>query len=177
MKRLSTVLMLLAMMLTFQGVSSASFSNVVTINEERYSYLEWNWSLDQGDGIDEQLNLGEHAANPPVIFQDLSFVYDTDSSGQIFISGYNFNWVASGECRVGCTYALFHIDAWQSSQVYTTGSFEKNYTRYEWAIYNPTESTPSHMSATFLPEPISSTLFIVGGATLGLRRFMRRKLA
>jgi len=34
--------------------------------------------------------------------------------------------------------------------------------------------TPRHYVGTLVPEPISFTLFIVGGATLGLRRFRKK---
>jgi hypothetical protein len=34
----------------------------------------------------------------------------------------------------------------------------------------------SGLAVSVVPEPISSTLFIIGGATLGFRRYMRRKL-
>jgi len=44
----------------------------------------------------------------------------------------------------------------------------KNYSRYAWAVH---DYTP-----TVVPEPVSSTLFLAGGATLVFRRWIKRKI-
>jgi hypothetical protein len=41
----------------------------------------------------------------------------------------------------------------------------------------PVSGTALHMNLSVVPEPISSTLFIIGAATLGFRRYLKREKA
>lgn len=46
-----------------------------------------------------------------------------------------------------------------------------------WNSFSHNEAGAFKVAGTVVPEPISSTLFIVGGATLGLRRFWKKRSA
>jgi len=55
------------------------------------------------------------------------------------------------------------------------GSFDLTQANFANLDFNSGEYTGAFDASTVVPEPISSTLFIVGGATLGLRRFWKKR--
>ena len=60
--------------------------------------------------------------------------------------------------------------AWRFSFKYgTQGESSKTLGRYAWAVRNGDSVPP------VAPEPVSSALFITGGITLGIRRFMGKQ--
>jgi hypothetical protein len=61
-------------------------------------------------------------------------------------------------------------NAWRFSYKYGTQDVSpKTSARYAWAVRNGDSAPP------VVPEPISSVLFIAGGATLGFRKLRKRK--
>ena len=48
------------------------------------------------------------------------------------------------------------------------GTSAKTYARYTWAVRDGDSSLP------VVPEPVSTVLFITGGATMGIRRFLMK---
>ena len=60
--------------------------------------------------------------------------------------------------------------AWRFSFKYgTQGESVKTLSRYAWAVRDGDSAPP------VVPEPISSALFITGGVTLGIRRFLGKQ--
>lgn len=61
--------------------------------------------------------------------------------------------------------------AWRFNFLYgTQGTSDKTQKRYAWAVRDGDVT-----AAPVAPEPISSVLFVIGGATLGIRRCLRKR--
>ena len=84
----------------------------------------------------------------------------------------NYTWTISADQRS----LDFYFDAVSSGsgatfQVYTDNTTDK--TNFG-VLYYPTTTGGTGINGV-LPEPVSSTLFIIGGATLGFRRFWKNR--
>jgi hypothetical protein len=66
------------------------------------------------------------------------------------------------------------LEYWSGTEVNTNYAWYVNFFNgYQGGSYK-TSSMYNAMAVRVVPEPISSTLFIVGGATLGFRRFRKK---
>jgi len=121
------------------------------------------WYLDFAGPLDESLQVGHYGNATRYPFQDFSepgLQFGGNGRGNNELSGYfdvlEVNYDVSGNVLA------FAADFMQ----YDEG--DQDWWNYGSVRYNSTIPT------TVVPEPISSTLFIVGGATLGYRRFRKK---
>jgi hypothetical protein len=79
---------------------------------------------------------------------------------------------------VGATYNITNTGKYLDFYFYGNPLYNGQTATFNVYTDNTANHQPFSITAypTVVPEPISSTLFILGGATLGLRRFWKKRL-
>ena len=132
------------------------------LNNPDFQSHRW-WSLDFAGPMDQPLQVGHYGNATRYPFQDNS------------VPGLNFSGNGRGNNELTGYFDVLEVNYDGSGNVL---AFAADFTQYDeniqhnWNIgsvrYN------SSLPVTVVPEPLSSTLFIVGGASLGFRRFIKR---
>jgi len=163
----------------FMGEESNAFSEITysTMNVYAQAFSGYNdefWLL-YGRAVGDAQFKGTFTANAPL----LNFTYSLSSNnnkpsaagGWIYVDDltegielFSFSFAPSIPSTVALSIPIgheieFYIEGWADTSVY---------------YYDISDATLTY-STSLVPEPISSLLFLAGGATLALRRYWRKK--
>lgn len=156
----------------YMGYSDWQLPNTNPVNGLSYDY---SWSLD--GSTDRGYNISASgSAYPGSTGSDMAYMFYTElgNLGYYDTSG---DWPQAG-WGLGNSglFSNLEADFYWSNFYYTPDSGVAWFFNFDFGVQNGNDKTYSYhaWAVRVVPEPMSSTLFIIGGATLGLRRFRKK---